>query len=211
MIYLAQPTWYPQIHRDIVTLAQKSRQCAKTGKNRKPIILKSKYVDLSSLSAPNEEDQMGYACPLPNNNRDTYIMAKIEKFSQYPHAETCNNCDTETARSYLKVYIKFHGIPRSVRCDQAQAYRANNFEVFCKGNNIKIILAPTGDHRGTGMVEKLIKTMKRWLAAIKMDKKWSKKTLVNKISAIIENIKLIINTTIKITPYTINPIHKQET
>ena len=34
-----------------------------------------------------------------------------------------------------------------------------------------------------------------------MDNKWSKESLANKISAIIENIKLIPNTTTKITPF----------
>ena len=61
---------------------------------------------------------------------------------------------------------------------------------------MKIILA----HRVTGMVERLIQTLKRRLAAVNMDKKWSKEILANKISAIIENIKLIPNTTTKISP-----------
>ena len=50
-----------------------------------------------------------------------------------------------------------------------------------------------------GMVERLIQTIKRRLAAINIDTNWSK-TLTNKISAIIENIKPIPNTT-KTTPF----------
>ena len=76
-----------------------------------------------------------------------------------------------------------------------------NFENFCKDNNKKLILAPTGDLRGTGKVETLIQTIKRRLAATNIDTNWSKETLANKISAIIENIKLIPNTTTKITPF----------
>ena len=34
-----------------------------------------------------------------------------------------------------------------------------------------------------------------------MDDKWSKETLANKISAISKNIKIILNTTTKITPF----------
>ena len=74
-----------------------------------------------------------------------------------------------------------------------------NFEIFCKDNNIRLILAPTGDHRGTGMVER--QTMKRRLAAINVDTNWSNETLASKISSIIENIKLIPNTTTKITTF----------
>ena len=83
--------------------------------------------------------------------------------------------------------------------DQAQAFKAKNFEIFCKDNNIRLLLAPTGDHRGTGMVESLIQTVKRRLAAINVDTNWSKETLASNISAIIENVKLISNTTTKIT------------
>ena len=142
---------------------------------------------------------MDFAGPITNNNKDTYILVTIDRYSRYPHAETYNNCDTDTAISYLKEYIKFHGIPWSVRCDQAQAFNAKNFEIFCKENNIRLILAPTGDHRDTGMVERLIHTIKRRLAAINVDNNWSKET--SKISAIIESIKLITNTTTKITPF----------
>ena len=51
------------------------------------------------------------------------------------------------------------------------------------------------------MVERLIQTLKRRLAATNLDTKWSKETLASKISAIIENVKLILNTTTKITPF----------
>ena len=51
------------------------------------------------------------------------------------------------------------------------------------------------------MVERLLQTLKRRLSAINVDNNWSKETLANKISAIIENIKLIPNTTTKMTPF----------
>ena len=87
---------------------------------------------------------MDFSGPITNNNRDTYILMTIHRYSRYPHAEAYNNCDTETALSYLKEDIFFHGKPRSVRLQ------------ICKDNNIKLILAPTGDHRGTAVVERLI-------------------------------------------------------
>ena len=153
------------------------------------------------MSEPNGEIQMDSAGPIANNIKDTYILVTKNRYSRYPHAETYTNCDTDTAMSYLKEYIKFHGIPRSVRCDQAQAFKAKNFEIFCKDNKIRLILAPTGDHRGTGMVERLIQTKKRRLEAINVDTNWSKEALASKLSAIIENRKLIPNTTKKITPF----------
>ena len=88
MIYLAQLIWYPQNHRDVVPLAQRCKQCTKTGKNLKPIIPKNKHTSLSTLSEPNGEIQMDFAAPITNNNRDTYILVTIDRYSRYPHAET---------------------------------------------------------------------------------------------------------------------------
>ena len=120
---------------------------------------------------------------------------------RFPHAETFNNCDTNTAIEYLESYCRLHGIPRSIRCDQAQAFKAKEFELFCKNRKIKLILAPAGDHRGTGMVERLIQTIKRRLAVLDVDPNWSTVTLANRVANIIENIKLIPNSTTKITPF----------
>ena len=112
MIYVAQLIWYPQIHRDVVALAQRCKQCSKTGKNLKPIIPKNKHTSLPTLSEPNEETQMDFAGPITNNNnKDTYILVTRDRYFRYPHAETYNNCDTDTDISYLKEYIKSHGIP----------------------------------------------------------------------------------------------------
>ena len=65
---------------------------------------------------------------------------------------------------------------------------------------MKLILAPAGDHRRAGMVERLIQTIKRRLAVLDVDPNWSSVTLANRVANIIENIRLIPNSTTKITP-----------
>ena len=47
----------------------------------------------------------------------------------------------------------------------------------------------------------MIQTIKRRLLAINIDPKWDKETLADKITHIIENIRLIPNTTTRITPF----------
>ena len=79
MIYLAQLIWYPQIHQDVVALAQRCKQCTKTGKNLKPIIPKNKHTSLPTLSEPKEEIQMNLAGQITNKSRDTYILVTIER------------------------------------------------------------------------------------------------------------------------------------
>ena len=107
----------------------------------------------------------------------------------------------ENKPTYLEKYCKLNGIPRSIRCDQAQAFKAKEFDIFCKNKNIKLILAPAGDHRGTGMVESLIQTIKRRLAVLDTDPNWSSETLSSRLANIIENRRLIPNRTTKITPF----------
>ena len=203
MMHLANLIWFPRIHREIVTLTQNCQPCIKTGKNLKPLIPKNKISELPALVEPNEEVQLDFAGPITDEQyKESYILASVDRYSRYLHAKVYHNCDAETAISYLNQYIKFHGIPKNIRCDQAQAFKSRQFEIFCKNNNIKLILAPVGDHRATGMIERLIQTIKRRLSAINSDTNWSQVTLADKVAQIIQEIKLIPNTSTQITPYT---------
>ena len=148
MLALARLIWYPHIHSEIVAQEQSCKHCIDNGKNLKPIIARNILGTLNELTEPNAEP-----IPFKNNTQNNYILVTVDRLSRFPHAETFNNCDTNTAIEYLEIYCKFHGIPRSIRCDQAQAFKAKEFEIFCKHKNINLILAPAGDHRGIGMVE----------------------------------------------------------
>ena len=203
MLPLAKLIWWPHIHSEIVSKAKACRQCIDKGKSLKALIPKTKLGQLPSLIEPNKEIQMDFAGPIPykNTTQNNYILVTVDRLSRYPNAELFHNCDTENAIDYLERYCKIHGIPRSNRCDQAQAFKAKEFEIFCKNRNIKLILAPAGDHRGTGMVERLIQTLKRRLAVIDIDPMWSSETLSARIASIIENVRLIPNKTTKVTPF----------
>ena len=132
MIRLANLIWFPQIHRTIALRAENCKQCLDQGKNLKPIISKSKLGTLPKLSEPNEELQIDFAGPIidkKNNNNEHYILAAVDRFSRYPSALVHTSCDTQTAIEFLNQYCKFHGIPRSIRCDQAQAFKSRAFEI----------------------------------------------------------------------------------
>ena len=118
-------------------MAERCKPCTKIGKNLKPVITKTSHAKLKTLTETNQEIQLDFTGLITDNNKDTYILVSIDRYSGYPHAKAYHNCDTETAVNYLKSYIKFHGIPRTIRCDQAQAFKSRNFEIFCNDNNIK--------------------------------------------------------------------------
>ena len=201
MMFMAQLIWFPQIHREIVLIAQRCEPCTKICKNLKPIIAKNSHTEVKTLKEPKQELQLVFTGPITDKNKDKYILVSIDRYTRYPHAKAYHNCDTEMAKNYLKSYIKFHGIARTVRCDQAQAFKSRNFEIFCNDNNIKLILAPVGDRRGTGLIERMIQTLERRLSVLNIDPIWEKETLGHKIAHIIENIKLIPNTTTRNTPF----------
>ena len=132
MLALAKLIWYPHIHSEIVAQAQSCKHCIDKGKNLKPIIARTNLGSLPTLVEPNEEIQMDFAGPIPfkNNTQNNYILVTVDRLSRHPHAEIFNNCDTNTAIEYLESYCKVHGIPRSIRCDQAQAFKAKEFDIF---------------------------------------------------------------------------------
>ena len=68
------------------------------------------------------------------------------------------------------MYIENHGIPRSIRLDQAKCLIGNQVKTFCNKNNIYIIEAPVNDHLAIGLVETLIQTIRNRLACIREEK-----------------------------------------
>ena len=75
---------------------------------------------------------------LDKHIRETYIQASVDRYSRYFHAKLYYNCDIDTAKNFLEKYIKFHGIPLNIRCEQAQALKSKQSEIICTDNNIKL-------------------------------------------------------------------------
>ena len=134
MFALAKLIWWPHIHSEIVSKAKACRQGIDKGKNLKALIPKTKLGQLPSLIEPNQEIQMDFAGPIPykKTTQNNYILVTVDRLSRYPNAELFHSYDTETAIDYLERYCKIHGIPRSIHWDQAQAFKAKVFEIFCK-------------------------------------------------------------------------------
>ena len=68
---------------------------------------------------------------------------------------------------FLQDYALLHGIPRTIRLDQAQYQIGQQIKAFCNQNNTQLIEAPKHDHRVIGLVEKPIQTIKSRLVCIK--------------------------------------------
>ena len=200
MLSLGNLVWFPCMHRCLTSKAQACEECTKQGKNLKAILPNQNLGKLPLFSGPNEKLQMQFAGPIPFKNHidNYYILVSADRYSKLPTAKVYNNCEASTSIESLEEYCRFHGIPRSIRCDQAQAIKSRNFNVYCKDNNIKLILAPAGDHRETGMVERLIQTKKRNRCN---DNRWSSEDISTIIANIIQSIRFIPNRITKIAPF----------
>ena len=93
-----------------------------------------------------------------------------------------------------------HGVPRTVRLDQARCFTGKKFETLCLENKITPIFAPANDRRAIGLVERLIQTIKRQLSCMKTQLK-KKICIKNSLYAIIQRLRISKRKTIDITPF----------
>ena len=123
MIEAAKHVWYPYLHRDSVATAQNCKNC------RERILRsyqeKKHYTTLDAVVEPNEEIQLDFAGPLPNeNDKEVYILVGVDHFSRFPYAKVVSNNRADTIIRFMQNHIVNHGVPRNIRCDQAQGFRA---------------------------------------------------------------------------------------
>ena len=133
-------------------------------------------------------------------NQKVYFLACIDRFSKFPTAEVFDRANADNILKFLEEYVLLHGIPCSIRLDQARCQTGKQIKAFCSQNNILLIEAPTHDHRAIGLVERLIQTFKNRLACIKTaaQKQFNLKTSIN---SKIYQLRICRQKTIIISPF----------
>ena len=101
------------------------------GKNLKPIKGKNQSFQMDLVVKPNEEVQLDFAGPLPDElNKVAYILVAIDKWSKFPTAKVVSNTTADFAIKFMLRYISNNGVSRRLRCDQAQTFREKNSNCF---------------------------------------------------------------------------------
>ena len=135
-------------------------------------------------------------------NMEIYILTSIDRLSRYPSAEIFDNANATNVKIFLDNYIHVHGVPRSLRIDQARCLIGNQVKNFCTKNNITLIPAPANDHRAIGLVERLISTIKQRLGCIKeANKELNSFTLKAALKSIIYQLRICKHKTTKLSPF----------
>ena len=136
---------------------------------------------------PNERVQLDFAGPLPDElNKDAYILVAIDKWSKFTKAKVVSNTTADIAIKFMQRYISNNKVPRRLKCDQAQTFRTKKFHFFWNSNDIKVLFAPVDDHSAIGVVERMIQTLKRRLAVIRIDKTNTPYRLASDVAEIIK-------------------------
>ena len=201
MISLFQYAWWPYMHREILARTSDCVPCTDIGKNLKPIIPKSKWHPHKACQEPNEEIQIDFGGPIINDqNKDIFFLTCIDRYSKYPTVRIFEKANGANVVKFLRDYAYTHGIPRTIRLDEATCLVGKQVTNYCNENNINIIDAPVGDHRAIGLVERMIQTIKRRLSRMKAENKDTFSTS-KAIKQIVSALRLTRQKTTKITPF----------
>ena len=116
-------------------------------------------------------------------------------------AKVVKNTTADIAIKIMQQYISNNGVPRRIRCDQAQTFRAKKFQLVCHTNNIKSLFAPVDDHRTIAVVERMIQTLKRRLAVMRIDKTNTPYKLASDVAETIKTLRITPHSVTKVSPF----------
>ena len=161
MDQLAEAFWWPGIQREIQEKAETCPSCRAAGKNIITQISSTEKNKLEILTEPNQEIQLDFAGPIKSKTRgDVYILVAVDRFSKWPTALVCGNTDTRTVLKILTKSFTDNGTPQCIRTDKGSCFKSNEFKKFCNDENMKRIRCTPNLHTGTGLVERMIRTIK---------------------------------------------------
>ena len=164
MIDVAEFIWWPYMKPQIVEKCQGCMECTKFSKNMKSSQTFNSSLLLPPLVAPNEELQLDFAGPLQDEKgKKVFILVAVDRFSKFPSALLTKNTGSKKVIKFLEAYIRMYGIPKSIRPDHGSGFKSALVMEFCENLGIDHILCPVSDHRGCGLVERTIQTIKRKL------------------------------------------------
>ncbi len=153
--------WFPHIYKSIQTEARSCVECNQTGKNLACFNNVKASAERSKVEMGFDEVEMDFMVPLGENSEtQRYALIAIDRYSRFPFAMCCNGPTADNVKIFLVVLKKLFGLPKAIRSDQGTAFTSDETHQWCEKHSVKQIYSPVGDHRGTGLVERLIKTLR---------------------------------------------------
>ena len=196
MVDAAQYLWWPKMHREIIDLCQFCRSCLAYGKNLKTSKSFNSTERLPELSEANEELQIDLAGPMfDSKGKKLFIIAAIDRFSKYPSAMITRKSGSEKILKFLNTYIHHYSKPEKLRTDQNSGFENAKLAEIYKSKGINQIFYPVGDHRGFGLVERCIQTIKIKLGTMQLDLNFE--DIQTAVKSILEDIRISRHSVLK--------------
>ena len=144
--------------------------------------------------------ELDFAGPLPLVwGTKNYILVCVDRFSKFPSAQITSSKSAKSIINFLSKYIALHGIPRTIKTDQGSGFISKKVGTFCYEHNIKVIFSPVGDHRATGLVERLIRTIKERLLVMAQER--PKLSLESALLKIIKCLRTVTQQSLNCSPF----------
>ena len=145
-----------------------SKASTEIGKSSKSMIIIGKRSLLPNFRKPNDDIQIEFGGPVINERGiEQYFLASIDRYSKYPTVEIVNNPSSTKIIKFLNTNKYNHGVPRTIRFDQARCSTGKKFEAICIEKKFESLYANSNNHRAIGLVELLIQTIKRRQSCMK--------------------------------------------
>ena len=200
MMTASEYLWWPFLNRQIIKTCEKCRECTLFGKNLKPASVFNTAKSLPVLFGPNQELQLDFAGPiLDEKGSKIFLLVAINRFFKFPSVLISKATGTKKVFKFLDSYIGVHGLPHSIRTDHGSGFKNYLVQDFCSNRGIKHFLSPVGDHRGSGLVERSIQTIKRKLGVAQLDPNF--KNLKDTTHQILEDIRKSNHSVLKKSPF----------
>ena len=153
--------WWPGLDTDIENLAKACQSCmvAKNAPATAPL------QPWSWPSKPWYRVHLDFAGPFQGSS----FFIAIDSHSKWPEVRIMNTTTVSKTLDVLRDWFASHGIPYQMVSDNGPQFVSQEFDNFCRQNNIKHIKSAPYHPASNGLVERFVQTLKQSLKATQDD------------------------------------------
>lgn len=125
---LRAKVWWPKIDDHVESYVKKCKGCTLVGAPSAPEPMSRKVLP----SVPWEHLAIDFLGPLPSGH---YLFVVVDYYSRYKEVEIMTNTEAVPTVRLRRIFARF-GLPLSIHSDNGPQFISQEFENYCKNNNI---------------------------------------------------------------------------
>lgn len=129
---LRTKVWWPRIDKDTESLVKSCKACTLVGLPNPPVSMKRRELP----TEPWVDTAIDLLGPLPNND---YLLVIIDYYSRFKEIKITKTITSTQIIKMLKEIFSRLGYPVSITADNGRQFVSEEFKVFCKECNIKLL------------------------------------------------------------------------